>query len=98
MISVLFLGVGPQDPNIDLPPNVSAQALDAAINKGYEDLKNAGYKVNLFLPPIMEGIAALEKEMQTTKYDLVLVGVSAVWPIMIVDERTEEDVLTCWLL
>jgi hypothetical protein len=78
MASVLFMGVGPQDPNIDLPPNVSAQALGAAINKGVEDLKNAGYKVNLFLPNIMEGIDALEKELQTTKYDLVLIGVSAV--------------------
>lgn len=79
MASVLFMGVGPQDPNIDFPPNVSAQALEAAINKGFEDLKSAGYKVNLFLPPIMEGIAALEKELQTTKYDLVLVGVSAAY-------------------
>lgn len=76
MASVLFMGVGGHDPNIDLPPNVTAQELDAAINKGVEAIKNAGYTVRLFMPPIMEGIAALEKELQTTKYDLVLVGVS----------------------
>lgn len=76
MATVLFIGVSPQDPNIDLPPNVSAQALDAAIHKGVEDLKNAGYSVNLFQPPIMKGIDALEKELQMTKFDLVLVGVS----------------------
>jgi len=76
MASVLFVGVSAQDPNIDLPPNVTAQQLDAAINQSVEDLKNAGYQVVLFLPPIMEGINELEKELQKNKYDLVLVGVS----------------------
>ncbi|KAF3051700.1 hypothetical protein E8E11_011314 [Didymella keratinophila] len=74
MASVLFVGVSAQDPNIDLPPNVTAQQLDAAINQSVEDLKNAGYQVVLFLPPIMEGINELEKELQKNKYDLVLVG------------------------
>ncbi|KAF2632557.1 hypothetical protein BU25DRAFT_405884 [Macroventuria anomochaeta] len=37
-------------------------------------MTNAGYKVNLFLPPIMAGIAALQEELQMTKYDLVLVS------------------------
>lgn len=76
MASVLFMGVGGQDPNIALPPNVSAQELDAAINKGVEAMKEAGYTVTMFLPPIMEGIAALESELQQKKYDLVLVSVS----------------------
>ncbi|KAJ4384235.1 hypothetical protein N0V86_001082 [Didymella sp. IMI 355093] len=74
MASVLFMGAAPQDPNIDLPPNVSEQVLDTAINKGVEELKNAGYQVVLFLPPIMEGIDELEKELSKNKYDLVLIG------------------------
>jgi hypothetical protein len=77
MASVLFMGTAPQDPNIDLPPNVSEEVLDTALNKGVEELKNAGYQVVLFLPPIMEGIDELEKELQRNKYDLVLIGVSA---------------------
>jgi hypothetical protein len=81
MATVLFMGVGAEDPNIDLPPNVTAQALNTAINQGVHELQSAGYKVNLFLPPIMEGIDALEKELQTTKYDLVLVGVSAFYTL-----------------
>lgn len=76
MASVLFVGVDGQDPNIDLPPNVSSQELNAAINKGADAMKGAGYTVNLFLPPIMEGIAALETELQQKQYDLVLVSVS----------------------
>ncbi|KAF3040288.1 hypothetical protein E8E12_005989 [Didymella heteroderae] len=76
MATVLFMGVAPQDPNIDLPPNVSAQALDVGLNQSVEDMKNAGYQVVLFLPPIMEGINELEKELQKNKYDLVLVGLS----------------------
>ena len=75
MASVLFVGVSGQDPNIDLPPGVSAQELDTAIHKGTEAMKNAGYKVTLLMPPIMDGIAALEKDLETTRYDLVLVSV-----------------------
>jgi predicted secreted protein len=76
MATVLYMGVAPQDPNIDLPPGVSAEILDAGMNKSVEDLKNAGYQVVHFLPPIMQGIDELEKELQRNKYDLVLVGVS----------------------
>jgi hypothetical protein len=75
MASVLFIGVSGQDPDIDLPPGVSAQELDTAIHKGVEAIKNAGYKVNLLIPPIMDGIAALEKDLETNRYDLVLVSV-----------------------
>lgn len=78
MASVLFIGVSGQDPNIDLPPGVSAQELDAAIHKGTEAMKNAGYSVNLLMPPIMDGIAALEKDLETNRYDLVLVSVSII--------------------
>ncbi|KAL1611585.1 hypothetical protein SLS59_000304 [Nothophoma quercina] len=74
MASVLFIGVSGQDPNIDLPPGVSAQELDAAIHKGTEAMKNAGYSVSLLMPPIMDGIAALEKDLETNRYDLVLVS------------------------
>lgn len=77
MPSVLFMSVGPQDPNITLPPNVTAQELSAALTKGADSMTHAGYTVTLFLPPIMQGIAALEKELETTRYDLVLVGVSS---------------------
>lgn len=78
MVSVLYMGVAPQDPNIDLPPNVSAEILHAGMNKSVEDMKNAGYHVVHFLPPIMQGIDELEKELQKNKYDLVLVGVGVV--------------------
>jgi hypothetical protein len=76
MATVLYMGVAPQDPNIDLPPGVSAEMLDGGMNKSVDDLKNAGYQVVHFLPPIMQGIDELEKELQRNKYDLVLVGVS----------------------
>jgi hypothetical protein len=76
MPSVLFMGVGPQDPDLTLPPNLTAQELDAAINKGASDMREAGYTVNLFLPHLREGIARLEEDLKTNRYDLVLVGVS----------------------
>ncbi|KAJ4413217.1 hypothetical protein N0V91_000191 [Didymella pomorum] len=76
MATVLYMGVAPQDPNIDLPPGVSAEMLDGGMNKSVDDLKNAGYQVVHFLPPIMQGIDELEKELQRNKYDLVLVGLS----------------------
>ena len=98
MATVLFMGVAPQDPNIDLPPNVSAQALDVGLNQSVEDMKNAGYQVVLFLPPIMEGINELEKELQKNKYDLVLVGVSAFPSREKRAKRISEHVLTHGLL
>ena len=76
MASVLFMGIGGDDPSLQLPPNVSSQQLNAAIDKGSQSLTDAGYKVTLFLPPMLDGIAALEKELQSNKHDLVLVGVS----------------------
>ena len=95
MASVLFIGVSAQDPNIDLPPKVTAQALDTAINQSVEDLKNAGYQVVLFLPPIMDGINELEKELQKNKYELVLVGVST-FPIQSTRKSGKgEHMLTC---
>ena len=69
------MGVSGQDPNIALPPNVTAQELDAAVKKGVEAMQRAGYTVTMFLPPIMEGITALESELQQKKYDLVLITV-----------------------
>ncbi|KAF2997390.1 hypothetical protein E8E13_004924 [Curvularia kusanoi] len=75
MASVLFMGIGGDDPSLDLPPNVSSQQLNALIDKGAQSLTDAGYKVTLFLPPMMDGITALEKELQSNKHDLVLVGV-----------------------
>jgi hypothetical protein len=76
MASVLFMGIGGDDPSLQLPPNVSSQQLNEAIDKGSQSLTDAGYKVTLFLPPMLDGIAALEKELQSNKHDLVLVGVS----------------------
>jgi hypothetical protein len=81
MASVLFMGIGGDDPSLQLTPNVSSQELNAAIDKGSQSLTDAGYKVTLFLPPMMDGIAALEKELQLNKHDLVLVGVSDRYPM-----------------
>ena len=76
MVSVLFMGIGGDDPSLQLPPNVSSQQLNAAIDKASQSLTEAGYTVTLFLPHMLDGIAALEKELQSNKHDLVLVGVS----------------------
>lgn len=39
-------------------------------------MEEAGYSVKLFVPQVKDGISLMKEELEKTKYDLVIIGVS----------------------
>ena len=76
MPSLLWIGIPLRDPNFPLPPRADPKAVNDKIDAAAKAMEDAGYKVNVLNPHIKEGVSLVQKELQATKYDAILVGVS----------------------